>query len=234
MLKVLSVSKISPGRYMAIKKDTLEFLSADSEDEILFILDQNGIINIRKFEKNVILGKNEKYISTSHIYKRHGIGSSIKINTDVLNIVNVDLGDQMLIIDMNGSIILRNNVILEECSQNIFNKNIGALIIALTSFNLQSGYTILPKEIIDILGSYSRDKVMFSLDEYGNVIVSNDIGKNLWLQNAVFVLTASGIKIHLIKSIQDILENPTKILWFFDEEGNVIIKNNLLPDICML
>lgn len=103
----------------------------------------------------------------------------------------------------------------------------------MTSFHIQSGYTTVPKEIIEILGSYARNKVVLSLDEYGNVIVSDYIGENLLVQESVLVSGENGFKIHLIKSTQDILGNTTKILWFFDEEGNVIIKNNLLPDNCV-
>jgi len=232
MLKVLSVSNIAVSRTMVIKKEILDILGADTGDEVLFILDQNGIVNIRKFKGNVILEKDEKYISSSHIYKRY-LSRAITVSSDVRKIVNADVGDQILILDMNGNIILRNNVILGECSQNIFNKNIGALIIELTSFHIQSGYTTLPKEIIEILGPYTRNKVVLSLDKYGNVIISNDIGENLLVQESVLVSGENGFKIHLIKSTQDILGNTTKILWFFDEKGNIIIKNNLLPDNCI-
>jgi bifunctional DNA-binding transcriptional regulator/antitoxin component of YhaV-PrlF toxin-antitoxin module len=217
---------------MSIKPDILELLGANIGDEVLFILDQNGIVNIRKFEGQVILGEGEKNISSARIGKQYN-GGSVVITSDVRHAINADIGDRILILDKNGNVMIRNNVILGECSTNIFNKDMSMLIIELTSSSLKSNYLSVPKEIIDILGSYSRGKVIFSLDEYGNIIVSNDIGENLLLQESTLFFRGHRFAVHLIESTQDILGNTTKILWFFDEEGNVIIKNNLLPDSCV-
>ena len=226
MLKALSLSIISPNRTISIKKEIMDLLDINFDDEILFVLDKNGTVNIRKFEKNMTLGTGEKYISTSHIFQHRGqtyINLSITITGDVRHTVNADIGDKILwIIDNDGNIIIRNDVILGECSTNIFNKDIGALIIGLTQLPHHSKTLPIPKEIKDILGMHEGDKIVLSLDEYSNIIVSVETGKKAMVHYDT----------RLIDAVVNILDNTDKILWFVDEEGNIIIKNDLLPDNC--
>ena len=94
----------------------------------------------------------------------------------------------------------------------------------------QNNKLIMTKEITDILGLCEGDKVVFSLDKYGNIIVSREIGKNL-LQETI--INSQYPNIYLKKKVIDILEPFDKICWYFDEEGNIIIKNDLLPDNCI-
>jgi bifunctional DNA-binding transcriptional regulator/antitoxin component of YhaV-PrlF toxin-antitoxin module len=227
MLKALSLSTISPNRTISIKKEIMDLLDINFDDEILFVLDKNGTVNIRKFEENMTLGTGEKYISTSHIFQHRGqiyINLSIAITGDVRRAVNADVGDKVLwTIDNDGNIIIRNDVIIGECSTNIFNKDIGALIIGLTQLPHHSKTLPIPKEIKDILGMHEGDKIILSLDEYSNIIVSAEAGKKAMVHYDT----------HLIDVLINILDNTDKILWFVDEEGNIIIKNDLLPDNCM-
>lgn len=232
MLRVLSISNISNNRTVRLKKEIIDLLGANIGDEALFILDKNGIINIRKFRGDVILGKGEKYISSSRITGHH-TGGVITVTSEIRHITNADIGDQLLILYKNGNVILRNNVILGQCSTDIFNKNVGALLIGLTTLVHPSNQVQIPQEIVEILGLSTRDKVVFSLDEYGNIIVSNEIGENLLLQEPTLMAKENYFSIYLIKSIRDFLSISHKVLWFFDEEGNVIIKNDLLHDNCV-
>jgi hypothetical protein len=62
MLKVISVSKISG--LIAVKKEVIDLLGIG--DEILYILDEKGIVNIRNFKNNIISGMGE-YISSSDV-----------------------------------------------------------------------------------------------------------------------------------------------------------------------
>lgn len=228
MLKVLSLSSITINRKISIKKEIMDLLDINFGDEIWFILDNNGIVNIRKFKDDMILETEEKYISSAHLIQPIGA----QISSDIRIAINADVGDRILwISDSKGNILIRNTVILDECSINIFNKDISALIIDLTTLNYNNFTTSIPKEITDILGLYEGIKLMLSLDEYDNIIVSKEMRENILEETLV-----SGRESHRIyfnKTVIDILDNTDKILWFFDEEGNVIIKNNLLPDNCV-
>ncbi len=226
-LKVISVCKITPHRRISIKKEIIDLLDINIGDEILYILDENGIINIRKFKGDIILGKGEKYISSSSITP----WMETTITSDIRQIINADIGDNiLLILDNKGNIIIRNTVILDECSINIFNKDITALIIGVSSFYHQNKSAAIPKEIMDILGVYEGDKVILSLDEYGNITVSKEIGDNL-LQE--IILNRQYPNVYLKKKVVDIINPTNKILWYVDEKINIIIKNNLLPDNCI-
>ena len=234
MLKVLSLSIITPNRRTSLKKEIMNLLDANIGDEILFILDKNGIINIRKFKGDMTLGTGEKYISSSYI-TRHKTqthtNATVTITGDVRHIVNADIGDKILwILDNDGNIIIRNNVILNGCSINIFSKDITALVIGMSSLMYQNNIVAIPKEITDILGVYEEYKIMLSLDNYGNIIVSKEIGENLLQESTI---NNRYPNIYIINTVIDILEAVDKILWYFDEEGNIIIKNNLLPDNCI-
>lgn len=232
MLKVLSLSRIYQSRSTVLKKEIMNLLDVNVGDEILFILDRNGIVNIRKFKGDIALRTGERYLSSSYI-ALHKIQTNINyivtITGDVRRAVNADIGDQVLwLLDNDGNIIIRNNVTLGKCSTNIFNKDIGALIIGLTILDSQNK-TSIPKEITDILGIYEGYKFMLSLDEYGNIIISKETGENL-LQEAT--INRQYPNVYITKIVINILEPIDKILWIFDEEGNIMIKNNLLPDNC--
>lgn len=227
MLKAISISTITSSRATTIKKEVSDFLGLNIGDEILYILDKNGIINIRKFRGNTILENGEKYVSVALITP----SMSIAITSEVRQYVNAAIGDQILwILDNTGNIILRNTVILGECSKNIFNKYVTALIIDISSFVRQSNNTSISKEIVDILGLFEGDKITFLLDKYGNIVVSKETGENLLQESTI---NRKYPTIYTTRKVLEILKPTDKIMWFFDEEGNVLIKNNLLPDICI-
>ena len=233
MLKVLSISTITTTRRTSIQKGTIDLLSTNIGDEVLFILGKNGIVNIRKFKEGMTLGTGEKYIYTSHITQaitRHRAHISVGIPRDVGSAINADIGDKIIwILDNDGNIILRNNVILDECSINIFHKDVGALIIGLSTMDRERNILQIPKEIIDILGLVARNRAILSLDDYDNIIVSNEIGKNLLQEFSVL----GNYSAYIRKEVIDMLDTHDKILWFFDEKGNIIIKNDLLSDNCI-
>jgi bifunctional DNA-binding transcriptional regulator/antitoxin component of YhaV-PrlF toxin-antitoxin module len=226
MLEVISVSKIGTNR-IYIKKEIIDYLNIDNGDEILYILDRNGTVNIRKFKKYVNLGVGEKYIYSAGItfLKTEVVAH---ISSEVIGYINADIGDKILwILDSKGNIIIRNSVILNGCSLNIFKKEISALIINL-SMIYQKMVTTVPKEIIDILDIYRGDKIILSLDQYDNIIFSKKMRKNV-IQEAT---VSDKYSIYLGNIPINILDRPNKILWLVDEEGNVVIKNNLLHDNC--
>jgi antitoxin component of MazEF toxin-antitoxin module len=171
MFKVLFISSIYSNKHTGITKDIIDLLGADIGDDILFVVDEYGVVKIRK--SGMEIKKGEKYIGASHLvryakrqkYREQSGSTSMSITGDVRQAINVDIGDDILwILDQDGNIILRNNIILEKCSFETLNKNVGALIIGLSTMSLDNNVLNMPKEIIDILGVYEEDKVTLSLD----------------------------------------------------------------------
>lgn len=240
MLKVLFISKIYSNQNTGIRKDIIDLLGADIGDDILFVVDKYGVVKIRK--SGVMLAKGEKYIGTSrlaryikrHKYREQSSSTSIFIADEVRQAINVDIGDDILwILDQDGNIILRNNVILGMCSFDILNKDIGALIICISTMSLDNNMLNMPKEIIDILGIYEEDKVALSLDKYGNVIISKNAKENLLQECSIVGDYSMYLGRTILLVLIEMLHATNKILWIFDEEGNVIIKNDLLPENCI-
>ena len=112
----------------------------------------------------------------------------------------------------------------------IFSKDLTALIIGLTTLSYTNKTTSIPKEIIDILGLSEGDLITLSLDDHSNIIVSKGIEKNVIEETLVI---GKDRRIYLINTVIDLLDNTDRILWYFDEEGNITIKNDLLPDNCI-
>jgi len=164
------------------------------------------------------------------VLTNHYASILVRIPEDVGSAINADIGDKILwILANDGNMTLRNNVILDGCSIDIFHKDVGALIIGLSTADLGRNILNIPKEIIDILGLVSRNRVTLSLDDYDNIIVSNETRKNLLQEFSV----TSNYKCILKKSVIDMINTSDKVLWFFDEKGDIIIKNDLLPDSCI-
>ena len=99
MPKILSISTISANRRISIKKEIMDLLDINFGDEILYILDKNGIVNIRKFKGKMLLETGEKYISSSCINWHKTINythSSVTISGNVRQAVNADIEDKIL------------------------------------------------------------------------------------------------------------------------------------------
>lgn len=231
MLKVISLSKITPNGTTYPTKEILDPLNMNIGDEILFISDKNGVVHIRKFEGYVTVETGEKYISAATL-TLPGNQLTIRIAEDVRRAINVDIGDKILwVLDSKGNMTIRNALIIDKCSLTIFGKIVGALIVDLTTLHHQNNIVQMPIEIKDTLELYEGDKAILSLNEYGNIIVSKEIRENLLQETPVLGIKYA--KIYIKKQILDILDIVDKVLWLVDEEGNIIIKNNLLHDDCI-
>lgn len=296
-IRIISRTKIKQNKTITLDREITDILEVNRGDEILYILNKNGIVNIRKFKGNVILGPGEKYLSSCMV-SYDGDHFTTTITTDVRQAINVDMGDDaLLIIDNDRNIIIRNAFLLNRCSIDMINKNISSLVIDITTFFQNK--TTLPKNTRDILEVGEGDIIILSLDDSDNIIVqsvyqlnkqlpckqlsttkvvsqinlttpvdhcpkegsnrlkpitpaghyqlnkqlpveaghcqlktvSQKMAKNL-LQEVKLLRDAQFI---ISKELSDTLNIITgdKILWIIDEDGNIIMRNAILSDNCI-
>ncbi len=236
MIKVLSFNKISGSRQIAMSKEIANILELNKGDEVLFII-KNGIIYVRKFKDKVQLDQGEEYISSSTVTISNG-HIDIYFPSIINSIINVERDDNILwLTDNYRNIMLRNTVLLDKCSKEIFNKNISALIIDMTTLTRNNILTI-PFEIINILGIYEGEKIILSIDtESNNFIVSRESGQNTVVQEAIVYCGSTKYNwfMQLRKDITEFfnMDFGDKFLWIFDENGNIFMRDAVLPDICL-
>lgn len=231
VIRVISRAKITQHKTIALDKEITDILEAYHEDDILYILNKNGIVNVRKFKGDVILGPGEKYLSSCTV-SHHGDQFAVTITGDVRQVIDVDIGDDvLLIIDDNRNMIIRHAFLSNRCSIDILNKNISALVIDITTLWPQKNQTSLPKNVRDILGVDEGDIITLSLDESDNIIVHQEVFKNL-LQKAKLL---KNVQFTVSKEVSNILNiiPGDKILWIIDEDGNIIMRNAILSDNCI-
>jgi hypothetical protein len=233
-IKVISLHNFPYPSGCDLDKEIIDFLELSKGDEILFILKNNNIY-VRKFKDNVPLNQEEKYISSSAItaYRKY---FKTLISKDVMKLLNIDPSEQFLwTIDSDNNVIIRNTILIDCCSKELLKKDIPALIIGTSKITIINDKLVvwIPKEIIDILGILVCEKIVLSMDKYYNIIISRELGHNLLIQD-VKTNYIRHPRIYLSNEIIDILDIKfgDKILWIYDEDGNIILKNAYLPDNC--
>ena len=232
VIRVISHAKVLQNRAISLDRETADILDVYHGDEILYILNKKGIVNIRKFKGDIILGPGEKYLSSCTIMSYGGTNLVVSTSNDVRQAIDVDIGDDVLfIVDNDINIIIRHAFLSNICSLDTFNKNISALVIDITTLWPQTKQTILPKNVRDILGVDEGDIFTLSLDETDNIIVNQEVSKNL-LREAKLIRKSL---FYVSKEISNILNITTgnKILWIIDEDGNIIMRNAILSDNCI-
>jgi bifunctional DNA-binding transcriptional regulator/antitoxin component of YhaV-PrlF toxin-antitoxin module len=242
-IRAIQHSKITLTKTISFSKEIADMLKVNIGDEILYILNKNGVVIIRKFEGDVILGPGERYLSSCTVYRK-GVSFSVYIARDIMQINNVDIGyDVIFIVDSDINIrdiniIIRNAFLSNTCSIDMLNKDISALIIDITTLQ-SNNQTTLPKNVRDILGVDEGDIFALSIDEFNNVIIHRGVSKNL-KPTAMYCLQEAKLGARTLFTISNEVRNilnittGDKILWIVDEDGNIIIRNTILPDSCML
>ncbi len=217
-LEVISFTKVGPST--SISEDVTNKLGVKAGDEILFILDNNGIINVKKFIGYPILGDDEIFISSSRI-GHVGKSTIVSISKDLLRI----LKDRYIlwILDEKDNIIIRNSI-LSDCI-NKFNS------VLSMSIHDTPNRIFVPLNVRDILMVDYGSIIAFILKN-DEIIVKNieDVTDtaNLLYVNKINVLGSFYIK----EDVIDMANITNKILWLLDDFGNVVLRNNFLPNAC--
>ena len=195
-------------------------------DNILFVLDEYGHVNVRPYSP---LMPREKYISSI----KFGSRLVIQIPKDVMDILEIGEDEKILwILDENGNIIIKNTFLPTDCTKIILKQDIGAMAISLSHIN-RRGFTTIPIEISDLFDMQIGDTITLSLDTHDNIIVNIDITTN----SDRSIQTTKIYKefhIHLDTDVRTKLKIDIEdsILWILNENGHIIIRNTILPNVC--
>lgn len=230
----MAFTLITADNKTTIKKEIADILKISAKDDILFILDENRRIIIRRYPTPLRL--EEKFLSSAKVGERifgkeRETEFRIHVSKDVIDILEVDKDRKILwILDENGNIILRNTFLFSKCAIDILNQDTSAMIIFLTKIST-AGLTTIPKEVLDILDIDIGDTIAFIIDKFGNITVnvaplSNELLGETKIYDAYKIYFSIEVREKLKVDIGD------NILWIFDENGNVIIKNTILPNTC--
>jgi bifunctional DNA-binding transcriptional regulator/antitoxin component of YhaV-PrlF toxin-antitoxin module len=230
MIKILNVSSIASNNSTLIKNEIADILKIKDEDEIIFVLDENNRINVKRYPVPLVPG--EKFLSSSRIGEREREKEPqfyTHISPDIVNIIELDEYRKILwILDKNGNIIIKNVFLSSECTKYILGHKISAMIISLSKIrHLRT--TTLPSGIVEILDINIGDTIAFYLNEFNNIVVTTIPNRSLGIEVKVldkYVIYFTKIMEILNVNIGD------NILWILDENGNIIIKNIILHDSC--
>lgn len=225
-LRVISITHIHPGGIFYMKNEVSKELNVSIGDEILFILDKNGHINVRRHPSK--LGEGEKYLDSAVIlgqpiermYPRHPRRKKevrSRIPDYMAKIINLGEDRNILwCIDSDRNIIIKDTF--------TFLNNIPAMVISFGGM-VREGVFIIPSEIVDILNIHINDIIVFVQDENDNIIIKRATAKTSPLllgSSEVYDNYEIIISYDIRKRIDD---SDGEILWAIDENGNIIINS---------
>jgi bifunctional DNA-binding transcriptional regulator/antitoxin component of YhaV-PrlF toxin-antitoxin module len=232
-LRVISMIHVHPGSGgFLMKREVSKKLNVSSGDEIVFILDKNGNINVRKHPSTVEEG--EKYLDSAtisdqtveHMYPRYpGRKKDVKSRIPEYIVKILNLGEDRNIlwgVDSNGNIIIKDTFIS-------LNNNIPAMVISFGNM-VRYGVFTIPSEIRGILDIYINDIVVFILDENDNIMVKRAtttvspllLGSSTVYANYDIIISHDDIRERLDESDKE------DILWAIDANGNIIITSTCI------
>lgn len=231
-LRVISMAHIQLTGIFLINRAISEKLNVDMGDEIIFILDKNEHINVRKHPSE--LEEGEKYLDSAtisvktveHLYSRHpGRKKVVKSRIPEYMIKILNLGEDRNIlwcIDSNRNIIIKDTFIF-------LNNNIPAMVISFGNM-IRYGVFTIPSEIVNILDIHINDIIVFILDENDNIMVKRAtttispllLGSSTVYGNYDIIISHDDIR----KRLDD--SDNEDILWVIDDNGNIIISSTCI------
>jgi bifunctional DNA-binding transcriptional regulator/antitoxin component of YhaV-PrlF toxin-antitoxin module len=224
-LRVISVIHIDPRGAFLMNREVSKKLNVDVGDEILFILDKNEHINVRKHPSK--LEEGEKYLDSAtilgqtveHMHPRHPRRKKdVKSRIPGYMAKILNLGEDRNIL---WSINSNRNITIKDTF--IFLNNIPVMVISFGSM-IREGVFTIPSEIVDILDIHINDIIVFILDENDNIMV-----KRATTTVSPLLLGSSTVYDHyeiiISYDIRERLDNSDggDVLWTIDENGNIII-----------
>lgn len=229
-VKVISMSKITMNWTVRIPEIITELLKSDiiksdtkeaKESTILWIkwiLDQGRLL-ITTREKNghdlvsydVIRNYNKVFVMT--------------IPPIIREILELYIGTYILwIVDEKTNIIVKNAILPENC----ITKEPSVLMNITYVSPL---YTRIPKNIREYLKVDPGDTVAFFYDNDITIEKYDEI-KSSKSSKLIGITKMYNTEIYFNKQMRSLLNIEDLILWILDSNGNIILKNAILPDIC--
>ena len=224
----IRVLALSSSKIVGFKDEIANILAANVGDDLLFILDANGWINVRKSTDKLMLEPNEKFISVSKISASkiyEGKAYLIfRIPKDITKILNIKEKERIVwMLDNKNNVIIKDTLLSDNCI-------IKGEILDISAFSYQS--MGIPEIVRDLLFSEAGDVIVFAIKN-DNVIVKSfaDI-ENLKR------IAISTISISMRASFNKTLKSFTNskdghLLWILDMDGDIILRNTILPNTCI-
>lgn len=220
----IRVLAITGNRFIGFKAEIAHILNVNIGDEILYILDANGRINVRKSPDKLILGHNEKFISLNKISEEGRGHFKFKVPIDILRILKIRDKERLVwILDDKNNVLIISTILPEQCTFN-------GILLDISSFSFRQ--VSIPTSVRDLLLVDAGDIIVYSVKN-DNIIVNSftDIDK---LINVGMGMISTSLQAHLSKSIENFI-NPKDhhLLWILDIDGDIILRNTFLPKICI-
>jgi bifunctional DNA-binding transcriptional regulator/antitoxin component of YhaV-PrlF toxin-antitoxin module len=221
MIRIYSGGTFLMNRYVS------KALHVDVGDEILYILDKNGHINVRKhpskleegekyLDSATILGQTVEHMHPKHPRRKKDVKS--RLPEYMAKIIN--LGEDRNIlwsVDNNGNVTIKDTFTL-------LNNNVSAMVISFGDM-LREGVFTIPSEIVNILDMHIDDTIIFILDENDNIMVKRATTKTPQLLLGSSVVY-DNYEIIISYDIREKLNSSNgDILWTMDENGNIVISS---------
>jgi len=220
-IKVISMSKISVNWTVRVPEIIAELLKSDEkESKILWtkwILDKRRLlITTRKkgSHDSVSYGTIRSYDKVFLMTIPHAIR----------DILELDIGDDILwIVDENTNIIVKNSILPKNC----ITREPSILMNITYASPLK---TRIPNNIKEYLKVGTGDTVAFLHNHNITIEKYDEKDKSSKLISTTKI--SSGTEIYVDKQIRTLLDLEDLVLWILDSDGNIILKNAILPDIC--
>ena len=224
----IRILAISSSKIVGFKAEIANILDVNVGDELLYILDDNGRINVRKSTDKLMLGPNEKFISlskisASKIYEEKA-DLIFRIPRDISKILKIkDKGRLVWILDDKNNILIKNTTVSDNCTIKGEILDISAL----------SHNTIgIPEIVRDLLLTEAGDVIAFIINN-NNIVVKpfTDIEN---LSSIAMSTISRSLRANFNKTLEG-FTNPKDghLLWILDNNGEIILRNTILPNSCI-
>lgn len=219
----IRVLDISPSKIIGFKAEIAHILNVNGGDNILYILDANGMINARKGTDKLMLGPNEKFISNSTISSDKG-HFVFRMPADIPKILQIKDKERLIwILDNKNNVLIKDTILSENC---IIKGEI--LDISVFSYR-QFG---IPTIVRDLLLVDAGNIIVFAIKN-NNVIVKSfaDIDN---LESIGMSKISTSLRASFSKPLEKFI-NPkdNHLLWILDMDGDIILRNTVLPNNCI-
>jgi len=220
-IKVISMSTITTNWTVRTPDIIVELLKSDEKESkmlwIQWIFDKGRLL-IKTVEK-----KDQYFVSYGKI-RNYGKMSLMTIPPIIRDILKSVIGDDILwMVDENSNIIVKNSILPKNC----ITKEPSILMNMTYASPLN---TRIPRNILEYLEVGPGDKVSFLYDRYVTIRKYDERFKSSKLIDITKI--PSNSEIYIDKKIRALLDIEDLILWILDNNGNIILKNAILPDIC--
>jgi len=215
------MSTITTNWTVRVPEIIVELLKSDEKEPktfwIKWVLDKGRLL-IKTVEKS-----DHDFVSYGKI-RSYDKFFAMTIPPTIRDILELEIGNDILwIVDKNSNIIVKNSILPENC----ITKEPSILMNITYISPLR---TRIPKNMKEYLKVGSGDTVAFLYDNY---VTIEKYDKEVKPSKLISTSKISyNEEVNIDRRIRALLDLEDLILWILDNNGNIILKNAILPDIC--